>query len=81
VVWGDVRGGKDHIRRVHGVLGGEDAENVPFRGEASGETVVCVGLGDHRSSIHEGDSKLYESGPTLWSYFGKYPLKVLGRDD
>ena len=80
MVRGDVRGGKDHVRRVHGVLGGEDAENVPFRGEASGETVV--GLGDHRSSIHEGGSRLYESGSTLWSCFGKsYPLKVFGHDD
>jgi len=69
VVQGDVRGGEDHVRRLRGVLGGEDAENIPFRGEASGEIVVCLGLGDHRSSIHEGDSKLYESGSTLRSCF------------
>jgi hypothetical protein len=31
VVQGEGSGGKDHVRRVRGVLGGEDAENVPFR--------------------------------------------------
>ena len=77
-----MRGGKDHVGRVRGVLGREDTENVPFREEARGEIVVCLGLGDHHTSIHEGDSKFYESGSTLWSRFGKfYPLKVLGRDN
>lgn len=54
-------------------LGGEDAEKVPFRrGEVSGEVAVGQGLGDHRSSIREGDRRFYQSGSsTLRSRFGK----------
>lgn len=69
---GDVRGSKNHVKRVYEVPEWEDAEHVPFRGEASGETAVGLGLDGHRSSICEGDCKFYRFGSsTLRSSFGK----------
>jgi len=66
-VQGDVRGRKNHVKKVCELLGGE---GVPFRGEASGETAVGLGLDGHRSSICEGDCKFYRSGSsTLRSRF------------
>lgn len=70
-------GSENHVRRVCGVLGGEDAENVPFRGEASSEIAAGLRLGGHRSSIHEGDFKFFQFGSTLRSRFGKFPLRSL----